>query len=62
MNQDEIRYRVKKYVIEKGVKWKHISNVIEVPNYILAAYHHGKKDLWPEPLARLDTFLKAEGF
>ena len=62
MNQDDVRQRVHKYITERGVKWKHINKAIGLPDSVMSAYQHGKIELYPESLTKLDAFLKAEGY
>ena len=51
-----------KYTEDKGVKLKHISNKIGVPDYLMAKFKTAKRELWDETLNKLDQFLQNEGY
>ena len=57
-----IRNRLIQYINDKGVKQSHIARALRVPESLLSDFKRDRKDLWPETLAKLDAFLKAEGY
>ena len=62
MTQESVRNRLIKYTEDKGVKLVHISKKIGVPDYLMAKFKTGKRELWEETLVKLDQFLKDENY
>lgn len=63
MSQEDVRERLIKYVLEKGVRIGHISKKINTPDYVITKFKNYKKDkLWQDSLERLDFFLKSENY
>lgn len=56
LSQDEVRELLIKR-IENGVKQTYIAKQIDVPKQVLSAYKLGKKELYPESLAKLEAYL-----
>lgn len=56
LSQDEARELLIKH-IEKGVKQTYIAKQIEVPKQVVSAFKLGKKQLYPESLAKLEEYL-----
>lgn len=56
MTQDEVRALLIER-IESGVKQTYIARNIGVPKQVLSLFKLNKKNLYPESLAKLETFL-----
>lgn len=54
--QEEVRELLMRE-LENGVKQSYIARNIGVPKQILSAFKLHKKNLYPESLAKLETFL-----
>jgi len=62
MFQEAVRERLNKYQLEKGVRWGFIAQKIGIPHYVLSFYKDGKKNLWDSSLAKLDEYLRQQGY
>jgi predicted XRE-type DNA-binding protein len=62
MNQDEVRERLCKYIVQRGIKQSYISKVICLYTSNLSKFKQNKLNLPMKDLIKLDQFLKGKGY
>ncbi len=62
MNQDEIRERMRKYIVQRGIKQSYISKVLCLYTSNLSKFKQNKLNLPMKDLIKLDQYLKERNF
>ena len=57
IQQEDIRIRLNSFIIINGTKAKFIAEQCKVDPGLICRFRKGKKQLWPETLAKIDEFL-----
>lgn len=62
MNQDEVRQRLYRFIVQRGIKQSYISNVLGLHTSNLSRFKQDKLNLPIKDLIKLDQFLKEKGY
>ena len=59
--QDEVRIKLNEYIEQNGIKAKYISELLDIPDYVLSRFRSGKIELNESSLNRLIEYLNKMG-